>query len=83
MGEMPVHSHNNLLTDPGHSHSFTQYGSLTAFVQGGSGGWVNTSAGTTGTSSTGITISNANAGSGNAHTILSPAMTLPFILRVI
>jgi hypothetical protein len=41
------------------------------------------SATSTGSSTTCITINNANAGSGNAHPIMPPAIVLPSILRVI
>ncbi len=76
--EIPTHNHG--ITDPGHAHSI----SISAQVTGGTpgvtvfagGGTSNTNGATTG-------ISINNAGGGAAHTILSPAMTLPYILRVI
>lgn len=77
-GEMPVHSHG--ITDPGHSHNFGFTGGGQASQAGGNTTQAS-SIPSTGTSTTGISIN--NAGSGNAHTILSPAMTLAYILRII
>jgi microcystin-dependent protein len=78
--EMPAHSHG--VTDPGHAHSYTVRNN---FAQAAGSGilnlWETDGGANTGTSATGISIQ--NAGSGNAHTILPPAMTLPYILRVI
>jgi microcystin-dependent protein len=77
--EMPVHSHS--INDPGHSHATAIFkDQLTngagSNAYGATGGGVPTT-----TNTTGIAIN--NAGSGGAHTILSPAMTLPYILRVV
>jgi microcystin-dependent protein len=79
--EMPVHAHG--VTDPGHIHS--QDGKFNTVV-GTSGGGLNALAngsqiGITGSMATGISIN--NAGSGGAHTVLNPAMVLPYILRII
>jgi len=84
--EIPSHTHT--VTDPGHTHT-TNYttntvantagiGTPTA-VFGASGG--NLGPVTVNSNTTGIT--NQNTGGGGAHTILPPAMMLPFILRVI
>lgn len=81
INEIPSHNHN--FNDPGHSHGggqasnqSTQWGT----AGGGGTGW-SSSPGSTSGAGTGITF-NAQGG-GAAHTILPPAMTLPFILRVI
>jgi microcystin-dependent protein len=80
--EMPVHNHG--ITDPGHTHTLSQ-GNITGLQGGGPGAAIQSLASgsgiTTSSSTTGIAVN--NAGSGNSHTILSPAMVLPFILRII
>lgn len=84
--EMPVHSHPNSLTDPGHSHFLA---SLQASVATG-GGFVaprmnsgNDNSNPTTTSATGITINNANAGFGGAHAIVQPTIVANKIIRII
>lgn len=80
--QLASHSHANSLTDPGHSHtdhmnvSFGASGS-TFGLQG------QVSSGTTSTNTTGITINNASAGSGNAHNNVQPTIVLSKILRII
>jgi microcystin-dependent protein len=78
VAEMPSHSHG--ISDPGHTHST---GVGVPFNAGGSPvtSLVATGSTNSGVSTTGITIN--NAGSGGAHSILPPAMTLPYILRVV
>jgi microcystin-dependent protein len=83
-GEMPVHNHG--ITDPGHNHTGTVNGGTVITGIGGnpaSGGGQAQAAPTVtiNSNTTGITIN--NAGSGSAHTVLNPMMTLPYILRVI
>jgi microcystin-dependent protein len=76
--EMPVHNHG--ITDPGHPHTLGDSVSVAnspGFTVAQSTG----SALSTQSHMTGITIN--NSGSGAAHTILPPAIVLPFILRVI
>ena len=58
-----THTHN--ITDPGHTHSYTSYGQLNASGSGESV-WRNTSSGTTGSSTTGISIDSSGA---HTHTI--------------
>ena len=69
------------LNDPGHAHSYN----VPAPGQTSGGGLGNagsvTAGETTGSSSTGISL-NDNGGNA-AHTIMPPAMTIPYILRVI
>jgi hypothetical protein len=65
--ENGAHTHANTLTDPGHSHSYTA-----PAVGVGTGTSPNyfsssTTPGTTGVSTTGITINNASSGSGTGH----------------
>jgi microcystin-dependent protein len=77
--EMPVHSHG--VIDGGHSHTYSILSNTTSTPGGGSPAASGTTGANTGSSTTGISIQ--NAGSGNAHTIMPPAMMLPYILRVI
>jgi microcystin-dependent protein len=77
--EMPVHSHS--VTDPGHSHTVTGQNAAVRNDLANIGVSAFTGAITSSTSSTGITIN--NAGSGGAHAIMNPAMTLLYILRII
>jgi microcystin-dependent protein len=78
-GEMPSHTH----TDSGHTHQFTY--NVENLGAGGSNDVKNiqtSGGGTTVTTQSG-TASLSNTGGGAAHTILSPAMVVPFILRII
>src|SRR5262249_49116012 len=81
--EMPSHTHTANVTDPGHVHTIA----ITANNAGGApgGGAVTNTASTISTNSatTGISVSNTSTGGGGAHTILSPTMVLPYILRVL
>ncbi len=77
--EMPAHNH----TDSGHTHQFT-YNTENL----GAGGSLDvksiqtSSGGTTVTTQSGAA-NIGNTGGGGAHTILNPAMVVPFILRII
>jgi microcystin-dependent protein len=83
--QLASHSHANTLSDPGHSH-------LSNFVLGGSTGGtgtgtaVNSSSATAGnivSGITGITITNASAGNGNAHNNVQPTIVCNYIIRII
>lgn len=64
--ELAAHSHANTLTDPGHTHTLPSVNQ--SLPLGGALSSVFTSgAGVTGSSTTGITITNASTGSGTAH----------------
>jgi len=82
IGEMPSHSHSATVNDPGHFHTSAPNpgagGSTAGFAPINAGGTQ-----VTGNSTTGITVSNANSGGGGFHSIMPPAMALPFIVRVI
>jgi microcystin-dependent protein len=84
IAEMPVHSHANTLSDPGHSHTYQAPQVVPGLVPGGSfpavGGGVGA---TTVGAATGITINNANAGSGGAHAIVQPTIVCNYIMRII
>jgi hypothetical protein len=69
------------ITDPGHVHSYPTFnaGGGGTQVLGGGGGNTNTNP-----ASTGITAAfTSNLGSGNSVPIMPPAMTMPYILRII
>lgn len=79
--EMPSHLH----VDSGHLHQFT-YSVDTVVAFGGAHTEVNaiqTAGGTTTVTTQGGAAVIQPTGGGGAHTILSPAMTVPFILRII
>jgi microcystin-dependent protein len=87
-GEMPAHSHANTLNDSGHQHTvgFEQAGVAAAAGQGASGDPQYVHSGTsvrTQFATTGMTITNANAGSGAAHAILQPTIIGNKLIRVI
>jgi microcystin-dependent protein len=82
-----THTHVNSLTDPGHVHSFNS-GNSTA--GGGSyPGSSNSSSFTANTSgsvaiaTTGITITNASAGTASAHNLVQPTIVCNYIIRII
>jgi microcystin-dependent protein len=85
IGEMPSHSHG--VTDPGHTHGFTN-GNINALVGTRSVG--STYAGgssivldVTGIASSTTGISINNAGNGNAHAIVQPTIIANKLIRVI
>jgi microcystin-dependent protein len=87
--ELPAFKPGITITDPSHSHLLTNGLSPIStnagaiYISGGSsGGGVSQT--TIQANTTGITAAfTSNLGSGNGHTIVPPAMTLPFIVRVI
>lgn len=81
--ELAVHSHANSLSDPTHFH--TQFIAGGASVGGGGAfGFDSNAALTTNTygKATGITISNANAGSGTAHNNIQPSIPLNVMVKL-
>jgi microcystin-dependent protein len=84
IAEMPSHSHPNTLNDSGHAHAIST--AAPSSIGGGSiGASPSSASGAVGTQSavTGITLSNANAGSGNAHAIVQPTIVCNYIIRII
>lgn len=90
--QMPVHSHANTLGDTGHFHD--SFGGNTARSYGnvGNGGAVVTGiqlnngddgVAVTDTKVTGMTITNASNGSGNAHNNVQPTIVCNYIIRVL
>jgi microcystin-dependent protein len=80
--ELAAHTHVNTLTDPGHTHTINVYSTNQVVAGGGPVAAVGPSTGATGSSTTGVTITNAAAGGGTAHTILQPTIVLNKIIRV-
>ena len=87
--EIPSHSHANTLTDPGHRHDFSlpTYNNASAgsFVADATSPQHNTYSSSTvvQTNTTGITITNANAGGDGAHNIVQPTMLMNSLIRII
>lgn len=85
IAEIPAHSHANTLTDPGHVH-LTDRGNGQSPSVGtnalGSNNLVNINNSSTSSSTTGISISNATAGGGGAHTVVQPTILCNYIIRI-
>jgi microcystin-dependent protein len=84
--ELPAHSHANTLTDPGHAHLTDRSNGQSPSVGTSALGYnnlVNPNNNSTNSATTGITINNVSAGSGNAHAIVQPTIICNYILRII
>jgi microcystin-dependent protein len=77
--EMPAHSHG--VTDPGHAHAAGNSGIVSNSTANVSALIASSNSWATSVNVTGISIQ--NSGGGAAHTILPPAIMLPYILRII
>jgi microcystin-dependent protein len=86
LAQIPTHSHANTLIDPGHVH-LTDRGNGQSPSVGtnafGSNNLVNINNSSTASSTTGISISNAAAGGGSAHTVVQPTILCNYIIRTI
>lgn len=87
IAEMPAHTHANSLNDPGHIHSEagdSSSGGVSARIVAQAGNGTNSSANgnTTVSALTGITITNASAGSGNAHAIVQPTILTTYYIKL-
>lgn len=80
-GQIPSHSHPNVLTDPGHTHTTTHVVVSTGNAPGGGGSGYADAASVSGSSITGITITNANAGGGGGHLNVQPTIVLNKIMK--
>lgn len=80
--EIPSHTHVNTLTDPGHTHTYFRHNSSSVVASGDTFAHADQSQ-NTGSSTTGITITNAAAGGGGAHAIVPPTIICNYILRII
>lgn len=84
--QMPSHSHPNTLTDPGHAHTVqlrlgTTTGGNTYVMQGEADNSTLTTPNAAVTNTTGITITNANQGSGGAHNNTQPTIVFNKIIK--
>lgn len=83
--QLASHTHANNLTDPGHQHGGGQAGSQNGFGGTNSGAQITWGGGAVNTNSatTGITITNASAGSGNPHNNTQPTIIANKLLRIV
>jgi microcystin-dependent protein len=79
--QLASHTHSNTLTDPGHSHTINVGSSSGG--QGATQGTPTTPVSANNSATTGITITNASAGSGNAHNNVQPTIICNYIIRII
>lgn len=76
------HTHTTTVTDPGHAHSYNQ--PTSTGVNSQSGGGVNQFSGspaTTGSNTTGITVTNASSGTSGTNANLPPYYALCYIMK--
>lgn len=78
--QMPTHTHANTLSENPHSHTV---GALSASGGSGtaSGGGYSGVVNTSGSATTGITISNASQGGGGAHPNVQPSIVMNYIIK--
>ncbi|MCA6117873.1 tail fiber protein [Bradyrhizobium sp. WSM 1738] len=82
VAQLASHAHPNTLSDPGHTHSGT-VGGVNISVTSNVGATVMQPGSSVGSSTTGITITNANAGSGNAHNNVQPTIICNYVIRIV
>jgi hypothetical protein len=75
------HTHTATVTDPGHTHSITFDAEVTSGNLYNGGGFGRTTTRNTGSSSTGISVSNSTAGSSGTNANLVPYYALAFIMK--
>lgn len=83
--EIPSHTHANAINDPGHTHpygsgqprSYASPGFSDGLVTGAASAFATTNANTSG-----VTISNAAAGGGGAHSIVNPVIGVNIFVRI-
>lgn len=87
--QLASHNHANTLTDPGHTHAMSPVAGNSILVDISHGGSVGFSSGGANTAAlsiisatTGVSINNAAAGSGNAHPNVQPTIVSNYIIRV-
>lgn len=82
--QLASHAHSNTLNDPGHVHSYqrAEPGEQKP-ASGGNTPFASYSSQNTGSATTGITINNVAAGSGNAHNNTQPTIIANKLLRII
>lgn len=91
VAQMPAHDHTasatSSVTDPGHTHAYTEWGGTNAKTSGsGSAPPVSSSTGATSSSTTGISVSTSvtvdDAGGDDPHPIIQPSMTITFYMKL-
>jgi microcystin-dependent protein len=80
--QLAAHTHANSLSDPGHTHSSNAISGSSSTGGGGFACGANSGA-TINSNTTGITITNASAGSGNAHNNVQPTIICNYIIRIL
>jgi hypothetical protein len=80
--ENGAHTHANTLTDPGHSHSYTTYSLAFGVGTGAVDAVGGPTGGTTGSSTTGITLNNVSSGSGTPHNTVERSMVTYWNLKL-
>ncbi|MCK1642904.1 tail fiber protein [Bradyrhizobium sp. 157] len=80
--QLASHIHSNTLTDPGHTHTGGT-GGANISVTSNVGATVMQPGGSVGNNTTGISITNASAGGGNAHNNVQPTIICNYVIRII
>lgn len=81
--QLPAHTHVASVTDPGHTHTYNEAQYTVSSTNNATSVATSNSSANTGSATTGITVSNANTGSGSAHSNMPPAIVLAYIMRVL
>lgn len=83
--ESPSHTHTVTVTDPGHTHSYTRGNVYSGWADSEDNDIANpnlsSSTQTTGSSTTGISVSIASAGGGGAHNNTQPTIVTNYIIK--
>jgi microcystin-dependent protein len=77
--QLASHTHVNVLNDPGHTHT-TDASKLAAGAGIASGANFSSGGSTVAAATTGVTITNVAAGSGDAHNNVQPTLILNYII---
>lgn len=84
VAQLASHTHANSLSDPGHTHGLNANSfNASSSTGGGVFSIPSPGVGTISSATTGITINNASAGSGNGHPSVPPVIGLIPYLRVL
>jgi microcystin-dependent protein len=75
------HTHTATVTDPGHTHTTTAFGSIGTATGGANGSVTSQAYGTISTATTGISVSNASAGTSGTGANLPPYYALAYIMK--
>lgn len=75
------HTHSATVTDPGHTHSYQTYSQLRQDGTAVSGAMTQPTSGSTGSATTGISVTNASTGSSGTNANLPPYYALAYIMK--